>query len=350
MSRSRTDQLFEDCAAALPAPREHLAALKGTCLLVTGGTGFVGTWVAQAVAFLNEEFGFGIQAHLMATRPESLAQTAPHLATRSDLRLWAQDIRSVVEIPADVQFVIHAAGTPDNRFHASNPVRTVETFCMGTHALLSAAARIADLRNVLHVSSGMVYGSQAPDMPPLGERMFGALDPSMPSAVYAEAKRAGESLCAAFRTQFGVPLTIARPFTFLGPFQLLDRPWAVNNFIRDALRGGAIRVQGDGETKRSFMYGADMAHWLLRILVAGRPGTAYNVGSPQAVTLKELAWKVAGMVPGRPDVQFNALPQFRAPRTAWVPDVGLAQRELGLSLACDLDHALRRTIDWHGGS
>jgi nucleoside-diphosphate-sugar epimerase len=347
MIETRQQMLMEDCSRAAVAPDRHLGALKGQCVLVTGGTGFAGSWLAQMVAFLNDHHQFNTHMILMSTNPQNFEAKAPHLAQRDDLLLVEQDVRSLVELPDVVRYVVNAAGTPDNRFHASNPVRTMETFCMGTHALLQAAIRLSDLRNILQISSGMVYGEQQPDSPPIDETMFGRLNPNTPSAVYPEAKRMAESLCAAFRTQAGLPISVARLFTFLGPYQGLDRPWAVNNFIRDGLRGGPIRVQGDGETVRSFMYGADLAYWLLRLLVVGASGCAYNVGSPFPVKLKELAERVASLVSTPSAVELNAMPSPKQSRTVWVPDVGLAQRDMDLRLTCDLEYALRRTIEWY---
>lgn len=342
-------RLADDCARALGASLERLAALRGATVLVTGGTGFVGTWIAQTVAVLNDEHGHGITLQLVARHPETLARTAPPLARRRDIRLVELDVRNLQEVSGDVHYIIHGAGTPDNRYHATHPVRTLETYCMGTHAVFSAASRLADLRNILQLSSGMVYGPQQREAGPIREGMFGGINPALPGSVYAEAHRAAEVMGAAFRSQAGLPLTLARLFTFLGPFQMLDRPWAVNNFIRDALRGGPIRVQGDGETVRSFMYGADLAVWLLRLLVAGRSGVAYNVGSPEGIPLKDLAQRIAGMVTPMPAVEFNTLPGTNVPRTSWVPDVALVREELRVSLTHDLDRALHRTVEWNRG-
>lgn len=347
MTSPAGERCAEDCARALGDPRNGLAGLQGATVLITGGTGFVGTWLAQSVAFLNDAFGFQMKVCLMATHPETLQKTAPHLAGRHDIRPIAQDVRNLMEIPGEVQFIVHAAGTPDSRFHASNPIRVLETYCMGTHAVFSAASRLPDLRNILHLSSGLVYGPQGQEGSPIHERMFSGFNPAVPGTVYVEAHRAAEGISAAFRSQAGLPITLARLFTFLGPFQLLDRPWAVNNFMRDALRGGPIRIQGDGETVRSFMYGADLAAWLLRLLAAGRTGVAYNVGSPVGIKLKDLASKIAEMVSPRPIVELNTLPQANVPRTAWVPDVTLIQNELRVPLTHDLDAALRRTIEWN---
>jgi len=94
------------------------------------------------------------------------------------------------------------------------------------------------------------------------ESFVGAPVCSSASSVYAEAKRYAETLCSAARSQAQLPTITVRPFSFVGPFHAVDKPWAVDNFIDDALQGSPIRVLGDGQTVRSYMYGADLAFWL----------------------------------------------------------------------------------------
>jgi dTDP-glucose 4,6-dehydratase len=154
-------------------------------------------------------------------------------------------------------------------------------------------------------------------------------------------------ITVACRSQFGLPVLTARLFTFVGPYQLLDRPWAINNFLSEALRGGPIRVQGSGDTVRSYMYGSDMAYWLLRLLVDGKIGGAYNVGSPTGTSLKNLAAKVAEHTSSRPIIELNTLPSGNIPSTRWLPDVSLAHADCGLGIRIELDQAIRRTIAWH---
>ena len=98
-----------------------------------------------------------------------------------------------------------------------------------------------------------------PQKEPIAEKSFEGFDPSAFPAAYAEAKRYGESLCTLFRNQFRLPIVNVRPFSFVGPYQSLDAPWAINNFIRDVVMRQPIRIQGDGTAVRSYMYGADMA-------------------------------------------------------------------------------------------
>lgn len=350
MSTSQYDAQQNDCAESVGEDLLTLLPLRDAHILITGGTGFVGTWLTQMVAYLNDCHQFGIHLTLLSPHASEFSSRAPRLACRTDVRLIEGDVRNLADLPQESQWIIHAAGSPDFRNHFSSPVRTMETMVFGTHALLNAASRLTPLQRILLLSSGLVYGPQRWGTDALSEKTFSGFDCASPASLYAESKRAAEMLAAAFRTQFGLPVLSARLFAFIGPYQLLDRPWAINNFLRDALRGGPIRVQGNGETVRSYMYGGDLAHWLLRLLVGGKIGAAYNVGSPVGISLRELAVKIAECFPHRPSIDLNTLPTANIPSTQWLPDVALARTDCDLRLQTDLDRAIARTVAWHTGN
>ncbi|MDD5367635.1 MAG: NAD-dependent epimerase/dehydratase family protein [Anaerolineaceae bacterium] len=324
-----------------------LETLRGERILITGGTGFVGIWLAELVTYLNDRDRLGVRLLLLSSRAYSFREKAPHLASRSDIELIEQDVRHLVGLPNDVGFVIHAAGNPDNRLHASDPLQVIRVISQGTASVLEAATRLPGLKKFLNISSGLIYGRQPLDLDGIPESFTGGIDCASVNSAYIEAKRFGEMLCATYRNQYRMPIVTARPFAFLGPYQCLDRPWAINNFIRDSLQGGPIRIQGDGETVRSYMYASDMAWWLLRILGQGATGKNYNVGSPRGITLAELAEKISGNFPIRPKVLVGTGMDRNLHNSKFVPDVSMAKIDLGLGLSVDLDLAIQRTIKWN---
>ena len=315
-----------------PANVEVLSDLRGETLLVTGGTGFIGTWIAELVAHLNDKHDFRTKIILVSGNVRAFGTKVPHLARRGDITLLERDVRSIVELPSQATFILHAAASPDNRQHASDPLKAMKVIAQGTESVLEAATRLPNLKRFVNVSSGLVAAN---------------VDSSAVNSAYVEAKRFAETLCAAYRSQHRLPILNARPFAFIGPYQLLDRPWAINNFIRDGLMGGPIRILGDGETVRSYLYPSDAAFWFLRIASAGVVGTSYHVGSPEQITLNRLAEKVASYFSPRPKIVSGASKEKNKNSYPLLPDLGLAESSLGLKITVDLDTALHRTIQWN---
>ncbi len=346
-----TSLIQSDCAQVAGANPlcgpDLLSDLRGDCLLVTGGTGFVGTWMAEMVAYLNDFHGFEMQLILASDHAYEFANRAPHLANRSDVSLLEQDARAMQELPSQVNWIVHAAGTPDNRIHSSDPLRTFQVIVQGTNAVLAGATRLPNLKRFLNLSSGLVYGAQPLTLDAMPETFCGTHSANLVAGLYAEAKRAAETLCAAYRTQHRLSIVNARPFAFVGPYQLLNRPWAINNFIRDAILGVPIRIMGDGETVRSYMYPSDMTWWFLHILVRGENGQNYNVGSSHGVTLNELAEKIASNVAKSPKIMLKTAGDAHLRRSRFIPDTSLAENNLKLSIQVDLTTALSRTISWN---
>ena len=323
-----------------------LSTLREQSVVITGGTGFLGTWLTEILTHLNDTYGFCIRITLLAVHPADFAERAPHLAHRADVKLIGCDVANMVELPIDTQYLIHAAASPDSRLHASDPLRVIRTIVTGTQAVAESATRLPNLRRMLNVSSGLVYGAKPIGAEATGEHAFGGIDSGSLGNVYAEAKRMAETISAAYRSQHRLPIVTVRPFSFLGPYQSLDRPWAINNFVRDALHGGPVRIQGDGQTMRGYMYGADFAWWVLNILVRGQAGKAYNVGSPYGINLLDLASKIAGLIPSQPRISTGLFSEG-APRTSFIPDTSSVTSDFGLRQAFELPEALRRTIEWH---
>ena len=202
------------------------------------------------------------------------------------------------------------------------------------------------------LSSGAVYGD-SPSRRPVSEDTAMALGGPQDSS-YHVGKRAAEDICREAAAG-GLPVSIARLFTFLGAYLPLDRHFAVGNFVADALRGGPVVVRGDGSPVRSYLYGCDMALWLWTILLAGQTGQAYNVGSERHVTIGEIARIVAAAA--RPDVTVDVRSRPEASGApgptggggAWyVPSTAKAREELGLDEWTSLEQGVARMIAWYG--
>lgn len=336
----------QDCLAASAAQPELRARLGRQRIAVTGGTGFLGTWIAETVAALNDEYQLGITLDLYARNINEWQRRYPHLSGRGDIKLLSQDVRSPFEYARATNLVVHAAGIPNNRVHASDPLRVHQTTLLGLNNALDAATQLDNLSRFLNVSSCLVNG--APDRPgALAEHDYFASPCGQPHAVYADAKRAAESLAAVYRSQLRLPVSTIRPFTFAGAYQALDRPWAINNFLRDVLTGGDIRIHGDGSARRSYLYGSDAAWWTLAALLLGSDGAVYNVGSPAPVSHVQLAGMIAERTAARSRVVLNTAPTKPGVRDDLFPDTTLTQKSLGVVQTCTLELTIDKTWRWY---
>jgi nucleoside-diphosphate-sugar epimerase len=336
----------QDCLASLELLPELAQRLNGHRIAVIGGTGFIGTWMAEAVAALNDELGCSVRLDLLGRSTSQWGETHPHLSARNEIQLQSIDVRSSFEISRDVTLVLFAAGVADPRIHASDPFRVHETALLGIAHSLAATARLELLHRFVNISSGLVLGTQMHPQA-LKESDIGALDFTRVHNVYAESRRAAESLVSLYGSQYRIPVCTARAFTFLGPFQPLDAPWALNNFMRDALSGNEIRLHGDGATRRSYLYGSDAATWLLKMLIDGRDGEIYNLGGDQPVSHGEVAAIVADRTTPTPQLIYKNQPAAVGRRHDFFPDLQHSQTTLGIRQAFDVAVAIERSMQWH---
>lgn len=345
MSGYGIQDIRRDCLIALDSlPDLHLH-LKGQQIALTGGTGFLGSWVAEAVAALNDKHNADIKLHLFARDIRKWNRECQHLSERADIIAHIQDVRSPFEFPEGITHVVHAAGIPDSRIHASDPLRVYETTILGLNNVLSAASQLPSLASLLNVSSCLVCGR--PDVERgLTESDVFPLQSGRLDLIYAEAKRAAESLAAIYRGQFRIPIITARPFTFVGPYHQLSSPWAINSFMRDVLTGNQIRIHSDGSARRSYLFGSDAAVWILAALVKGEDGGVYNVGSASPISHLELVQMIAAHASQATEIRTNTSPSLRESSDDLFPDVSHTQKSLGVTETCDLANALSKSLRW----
>jgi nucleoside-diphosphate-sugar epimerase len=319
--------------------------VRGQNILVTGGTGFFGCWLLESLLWANDQLSLGTRAVVLSRSPGTFAAKAPHLANHPVVRLIEGDVRSFEYPAGEFPIVIHAATEASAKLNQENPLLMFETIVEGTRRTLEFA-RTHGTRRFLLTSSGAVYGKQPPDMTHIPEEYSGSPDPMDPNAAYGEGKRAAEMLCRLYAQQFGLEAKIARCFAFVGPHLPLDAHYAIGNFIRDALRGGPIRVNGDGTPLRSYLYAADLVTWLWTILFKAEPCRPYNVGSDRSVSIAELADLVRQAV--NPDIGITIAQKAdpSQPPQRYVPSIERARSELVLESCVSLEEAIQRTVRW----
>ncbi len=330
---------------------EHTAGLweelREARIFVTGGTGFFGCWLLESFAFAREQLQLPATMTVLTRSPEAFRAKAWHLAWHPGIRLLEGDVRSFVFPKERFTHVIHAATDASASLNRDHPLVMLDTIVEGTRHTLDFALACG-ARRFLLASSGAVYGAQPPEITHIAETYGGSPDANDAKWAYGEGKRLAELLCAIYHRQFGLPCVIARCFAFVGPYLPLDIHYAIGNFIRDALRGGPVRIGGDGTPYRSYLYAADLAVWLWTILLRGTPCRPYNTGAERDLTIAELGHLVAATlgIPG--NVTIARAPEPGALPERYVPSTARARQELSLRETIGLEEAIHRTAEFHG--
>jgi dTDP-glucose 4,6-dehydratase len=335
-----------DLEHILEHTRARWEGLRGEQIFITGGTGFVGSWLVASFARANRELRLGARA-VVLTRDLAAARTRmAQLGVDSAVDLQQGDGTDFAFPPGRFAFVIHAATQRSFAPRAGQPLGIIEADTITTRRVLEFA-RSARTARMLFTSTGAVYGPQPAGLQRVDEEFGGAPLPTDVDAAYGHSKRMSEVMCAMYARSCGITISIARLFASFGPLLPLDEGYAIGNFIGDALARRAIRIDGDGTPIRSYLYAADLAIWLWTMLFAGRSGCAYNTGGTEALTIAELARFVALETGAHLPIEIAqaALPHVMASR--YVPDTTRAQRELGLRALIPIGEGIRRSLSWH---
>ena len=338
----------DDLDLVLSLTPEFWSRFGGARLFMTGGTGFVGNWLLQVVQRANVKLGSQMELVVLTRDPERAHQQTPYVFNRPDTTLVAGDISHFTGPVGKIDLCIHAATDVGDPIKTDDPLRVFDSIVQGTRRMLELADANGASRFLL-TSSGAVYGTQPVDLERMVETYSGAPDPLQPNAAYGNGKRAAEWLACAYAaqtSQAGFDSCIARIFALIGPGLPLNGPFAAGNFVRDALAGQAIKINGDGRPLRSYLYMADLCVWLLRILGSGAAGQAYNVGSEASVSIAALAQQVVDAAGVDVPIHLQRPGASDALPTRYVPDTRKARQELDLAEFTPLNTALLKTIQW----
>jgi nucleoside-diphosphate-sugar epimerase len=326
-----------DLDAAVEAARSDLERWRGTRILITGGTGFLGSWITAVLLHANAKIDLNADLVVLTRRPKDIP-----LDPTDRLQLVEGDVRSLPEVGV-INTVIHGAtsssagpGSED-----SEPRRLAETIVQGTQNVLNLASR--SKARLLLLSSGAIYGKQR-GLATAEEETSGP-NTMDPHSAYAEGKRMSETLCALATESGSVEAVVARLFAFVGPRIPLDVHFAAGNFVGDAIAGRPIAVSGDGRAVRSYLYAGDLPEWCFRMLARGTPGQAYNVGSPEALSIGELARIASELRDPGLSVSIQGVPG-EGPPHRYVPSTEKAERELGLVPRVPIRTAMEKTFRW----
>jgi UDP-glucose 4-epimerase len=292
-------------------------------VLVTGGSGFIGSHVVDKLATA------GFEPRIYDLRDSPHHEPGSVDTVIGDL-LDDDALRAAME---DCDAVVHLAAYADVGVVAEQPVPAEECNARGTLAVLEAAR--ATGTRVIYGSTIWVYGNS-------GDGVIDEESPiGLPDHLYTASKLAGEMYCTSYAELYDVPCTILR---FGIPYGPRARPSAVIPiFVSKALKGEPLTIAGDGRQTRRFVYVEDLADGVVAALERGREGRVYNLAGDETVTIRELAEVVSGLVG---DTEIVHTPGRNGDFGGAVISNERAAEELGWRASTPLREGVRRYIGW----
>lgn len=292
-------RLYQDDLSYCAALPIDWSRLNGKTIAVSGATGMIGTFLIDVLMRKNAEADFRCDVIAIGRNAERIRARFPYVGGEH-FHVAQMDVSvpgACPELPADI--VVHLASTTHPRAYATEPVATITSNIIGLKNLLdyarsNDASRHGDGIDFVFASSVEVYGQNRGDVERFDERYCGYIDANTLRAGYPEAKRLGESLCQAYREQYGVRPVIPRIARTYGPTLHADDSKASSQFIHRGLAGEDIILKSEGMQRYSYAYVGDTVTGLLYCVMQGKAGEAYNIAdSASDCRLRDLAALVA---------------------------------------------------------
>ncbi|MBI4402532.1 MAG: SDR family oxidoreductase [Deltaproteobacteria bacterium] len=301
--------------------------------LVTGGAGFIGSHLCEAL--LAHQCEVICVDNFLTGRSENIRP----LLRNPNFELLEHDIIEPIRISGALAGIFHLASPASPVDYAKFPIETLRVGALGTDNVLQLARQTGC--KILVSSTSEVYGD--PLEHPQKETYWGNVNPIGPRGCYDESKRYLEALTMAYRRVHGVRTCIIRIFNTYGPRMRSDDGRVVPNFCIQALKGQALTVFGDGTQTRSFCYIDDLIDGILRMFMADDPGPV-NLGNPSELPILEFAKRIIAFSGRKLDISYLALPEDD-PKTR-CPDITKAATLVGWKPKVGLEQGLKKTMEY----
>ncbi|MFQ5786531.1 MAG: NAD-dependent epimerase/dehydratase family protein [Thermodesulfobacteriota bacterium] len=354
--------LNEDLEYIYSNLRKEFSTLAGKNLLVTGGAGFLGYYLVQAVLYWNiknsdsKPIQLTVYDNFMRGIPKWLSE----LDGGNNLSLVKHDMTNPLPHNiADFQYIIHAASIASPTYYRKSPIETMDANVNGLRSLLEYCLKQyknnKTVEGFLFFSSSEIYGNPSPENIPTPESYLGNVSCTGPRACYDESKRYGETLCVNFARQYNLPIKSARPFNNYGPGMKITDRRVISDYARDIIAGRDIVMFSDGSPTRTFCYVADAIVGYYKILVKGNKGEAYNIGVEEPeVSIAEFANRMVDLGKALCDYKGKVVHKTSLDSEYLIdnpsrrcPVITKARRELGYNPDVSLDEGLKRSLIWY---
>lgn len=269
-----------------------LDSLRNAGILVTGANGLVCSAIVDFLMNMNDTMNADLTIYVAARNEEQTRERYGERFDRKDIVFVKYDAVNDLSWDFEVKYIIHGASPANPSLYSKNPVETMLANFLGMNNLLEYAKN-HNVERVLFVSSSEVYGRKETSEP-YADSEYGYVDILNPRACYPSVKRACETLCAAYKAEYGVDSVIVRLGHVYGPTATRKDTRASSQFFYDVIDGHDIIMKSAGSQIRSYCYVVDCVSAIITVLLKGESGKAYNISNPDSiVTIRQLADQIA---------------------------------------------------------
>ena len=311
------------------------ANFQAKCILVTGGAGFLGSWICEVL--INQ----GANVICLDNLSSGLETNISQLTENDNFTFIKQDITEPLALKEKIDLVLHLASRASPFEFEKFPLEILKANTLGTLNALEVARE--HKARFLFTSTSETYGN--PSIVPTPESYYGNVNSVGIRGCYDESKRCGEAYVIAYGRQYDLDIRIARIFNTYGPKMRADGIYGrvVPRFISQVLDSKPITVFGSGEQTRSFCYVTDQVEGLLRLAFSEKArGEVINIGNNEEITVLDLAEMVKKLTDASSRISFSPLPQDDPYRRC--PDITKAKEILGWWPRVKLEEGLEKTI------
>ena len=269
--------------------------LQNKSILISGATGMIGSFLIDVLMKRNMARQMNCTIIAIGRNEQRAKVRFERYWGHPDFHFLQWDINAPIGAWnfEKVHYIVHLASNTHPLAYSTDPIGTIAANVIGTQNLLEAAVTYGAER-FCFASSCEVYGESRGDVEFFDELYCGYINCNTLRAGYPESKRCGEALCQAYKKQKNLDIVIPRLARIYGPTMLLSDSKAISQFIKKGIAGENIVLKSAGTQYYSFLYVADAVSGLLKILLEGQNGEAYNVADEASdIMLKDLAGMIA---------------------------------------------------------
>jgi dTDP-glucose 4,6-dehydratase len=306
-------------------------------LLVTGGSGFIGSWLIRHLLAEHPQIQIiNLDLLTYAGNPDNL-KDLEHDPRYRFVQGDIQDEALVKQLMQDVDACINVAAQTHVDRSISGPGVFITTNVVGTQVLLEAA-RNAGVSKFVQVSTDEVYGSID------GTAQFTEESPLEPSSPYSSSKAGADLIALSYWKTFGMPVCITRCTNNYGPNQYPEK--LIPLFILNASEDKSVPVYGDGLNVRDWIHVKDHAAAVAKVLFEGKAGEVYNIGSGNEHNNLQIT-KLILEILGKPESLIKYVEDRPGHDRRYALDSSKIERKLGWKAETSFESGLRETVRWY---